>query len=116
MMSWRQPARSATFAGSSARFACRPVLYIAMNTQGSMAITTSIIMRFRSSASRTCEAPRVTEGGVMEEGVRRLVERVEARERLARLEVPARLLQESREGRHQDSFSMRESMSRSSGP
>ncbi len=37
---------------------------IAMNTHGSAAMTTRIIIRFRSMASRTWLEPRATDGGV----------------------------------------------------
>ena len=63
MRSWRQPVSSAALAGSSARLACSPVLNIAMKTQGSAAMHTRIIMRFRSIASRTCAPVVVTLAG-----------------------------------------------------
>ena len=63
MTSWRQPVSRSAFAGFSARLACSPVLYIAMKTQGRHAMTTRIIMRLRSSASRTCAPTCVTLAG-----------------------------------------------------
>ncbi len=63
MTSWRQPSSAPVFAGSIARLACRPVLKIAISTHGSTAMTTVIMMRLRSIASRTCAAVFVTEAG-----------------------------------------------------
>ena len=39
--------------------ACRPVLYMAIKAQGVTEITTIIIMRLKSMASRTCTRPVV---------------------------------------------------------
>lgn len=46
------------------RIACWPTLYMPQNIAGNTASHTRIIMRFKSMASRTCEAPRVTVPGV----------------------------------------------------
>ncbi len=115
MTSWRQPVSAASFAGSSARFACSPVLYIAMNTQGSIAITTIVIMRFRSMASRTWEAPRVTDGGVM---MKVSVASYSAWKRASRRpgsKCRPAFSRSFSSARTQASFSRRPSMSRSSG-
>ena len=47
-----------------ARFAWYPVLCSAIQTHPASAMTTVIIIRFRSSPSRTCDGPAVTVPGV----------------------------------------------------
>jgi hypothetical protein len=50
-------------AGVDGEVRLQPVLYMAMKTHGSAAITTVIMIRLRSTASRTCAPVFVTDPG-----------------------------------------------------
>ncbi len=89
---------------------------MAMSTQGIMAMTTIIIMRLRSSASRTCVVPFVTDAGV-----KRKVSVASKRGWNFASGLPGAKCRPACSSmswsvRHQASFSRRASMARSSGP